>query len=281
MSEGANHNLTTASVHVFDVVTHLMPDQPVPATRPAPDPATVSPTAVPLLPARGAEPPLLNDLAYERIKHDIIACTLAPGSAISESQLGAQYQLGKAPIRIALQRLAHDGLVRAMPRRGYVVSPVTLQDIQDIFELRLLLEPQAARLAAGKVDASQLKLLDDVCRAGYRPGDIASTRRFLEANSSFHVAIAEATGNQRLAHAIRNLLDEMTRLLHMGLTSRDRSAEMQHEHGALVKALRRGDGPTAEQICREQIEASREMVLNAVMKSRAMMTMAIPTGVQA
>ena len=222
--------------------------------------------------------PLLNDQAYDRIKHDIIACILPPGSGISESQLGAQYGFGKAPIRMALQRLAHEGLVRAMPRRGYVVSPVTLQDIQDIFELRLMLEPQAARLAAGKVDASRLKLLDDVCRAGYRPGDIASTHRFLEANASFHVTIAQATGNQRLAHTIEALLDEMTRLLHMGLTSRDRTTEMQHEHGALVKALRRGDGTTAEQICREQIEAAREMVLTAALKSRAVMTMAIPTG---
>lgn len=222
--------------------------------------------------------PLLNDQAYDRIKHDIISCSLPPGSGISESQLGGQYGFGKAPIRMALQRLAHEGLVRAMPRRGYVVSPVTLQDIQDIFELRLMLEPQAARLAAGKVDASRLKLLDDVCRAGYRPGDIASTHRFLEANASFHVTIAQATGNHRLAHTIEALLDEMTRLLHMGLTSRDRTTEMQHEHGALVKALRRGDGTTAEQICREQIEAAREMVLTAALKSRAVMTMAIPTG---
>ncbi len=240
-----------------------------------PDQTVVSPDTA--LPTGAAGPMLLNDQAYERIRHDIIVCVLPPGAAISESQLGVQYRLGKAPIRSALQRLAHEGLVRAQPRRGYIVSPVTLQDIEDIFELRLLLEPQAARLAAGKVDASRLKLLDDVCRAGYQPGDVASTRRFLEANSSFHVAIAQATGNQRLAHAIESLLDEMTRLLHMGLTSRNRSSEMQHEHGALVKALRRGDGATAEQICREQIEASREMVLGAALRSRALMTMAIPT----
>ncbi|MBC7781814.1 MAG: GntR family transcriptional regulator [Proteobacteria bacterium] len=234
--------------------------------------------AAPRAPKRdtGAEP-LLNDQAYERIKRDVIACVLPPGSSISESQLGGQYRLGKAPIRMALQRLAHEGLVRALPRRGYVVSPVTLQDIQDIFELRLLLEPQAARQAAGKVDASRLKLLDDVCRAGYRPGDVVGTQRFLEANASFHVTIAQATGNQRLAHLIEALLDEMTRLLHMGLTSRDRSSEMQHEHGALVKALRRGDGDTAALICREQIEAARTMVLHAALNSRAMLTMAIPT----
>jgi hypothetical protein len=95
--------------------------------------------------------PLLSERAYERVKHDIICCLFAPGSEISEAQLCAQYKLGKAPVRMALSRLAHDGLVRAIPRRGYMVTPVTLKDIQDVFELRLLLEPPAARLAASPV----------------------------------------------------------------------------------------------------------------------------------
>jgi len=92
--------------------------------------------------------PLLTDRAYERIKHDIICCIIAPGTEISEAQLCAQYKLGKAPVRMALSRLAHDGLVRAIPRRGYMVTAITLKDIQDIFELRLMLEPAAARMAA-------------------------------------------------------------------------------------------------------------------------------------
>jgi DNA-binding GntR family transcriptional regulator len=61
--------------------------------------------------------PLLSDRAYERVKHDIICCLYAPGTEISEAQLCLQYKLGKAPVRMALSRLAHDGLVRAIPRR--------------------------------------------------------------------------------------------------------------------------------------------------------------------
>src|SRR5215475_2658555 len=115
--------------------------------------------------------PLLTDRAYERIRHDVISCTIAPGTEISEMQLCAQYKLGKAPVRMALNRLAHDGLVRAIPRRGYMVSPVTVRDINDVFELRLMLEPAAARMAAGRVDAARLQACDDVCRAGYETGD--------------------------------------------------------------------------------------------------------------
>ena len=221
--------------------------------------------------------PLLTDRAYERIRHDIITCAIAPGTEISEPQLCTHYRLGKAPVRMALNRLAHDGLLRAIPRRGYRVTPVTLKDIHDVFELRLMLEPAAAHMAAGKVDAQRLRVLDEACRPGYQPNDSKSITRFLEANKAFHVAIAQATGNGRLAAMVAQLLDQMTRLLHLGLGLRNQSHEMQHAHRALVKALSRGDGETAERISREQIDAVRGMVRSAIMTSSAVMNLAITT----
>jgi DNA-binding GntR family transcriptional regulator len=232
-------------------------------------------TSISRSPAVAPAIPLLADRAYERIKHDIITCAIAPGTEISEPQLCAQYRLGKAPVRMALIRLAHDALVRAIPRRGYRVTPITVKDIHDVFELRLMLEPAAARMAAGKVDAPRLRVLDDACRAGYQLNDARSITRFLEANEAFHVAIAQATGNQRLAIMIAQLHEQMTRLLHLGLGLRNRSQEMQHEHRTLVKALARGDGEAAERISREEIEAARNMVLSAIMTSRTAMNMVI------
>lgn len=225
----------------------------------------------------GVTIPLLTERAYERIHRDIISCVIAPGSEISEAQICSQYKLGKAGVRVALTKLSHDGLVRAIPRRGYRVVPVTLQDIHDVFELRLMLEPAAARMAAGRVSTRELKDYDDICRLGYQPGDPKSTGRFLEANKAFHVTIARAAGNARLAGAVEHLLDEMTRLLHLGLSLRKGPQEMPHEHKNLVKALARGDGETAERICREQIEASRNMVLSAILTSRSVMSLSITT----
>jgi DNA-binding GntR family transcriptional regulator len=223
----------------------------------------------------GVTIPLLTERAYERLRRDIISCAIAPGSEISETQLCGHYNLGKAAVRVALTRLSHDGLVRAIPRRGYMVVPVTLQDIQDVFELRLLLEPAAARLAAGKVNAQQLRTYDEACSAGYQPGDTKSTSRFLEANKAFHVAIAHATGNARLASAVEHLLDEMTRLLHLGLGLRKGAHEAHFEHKSLIKALVRGDGELAERLCREQIEASRQMIVAAILTSRSVMNLPI------
>ena len=219
--------------------------------------------------------PLLTDRAYERIKHDVITCVLAPGTEVSEPQLCLHYRLGKAPVRMALIRLAHDGLVRAIPRRGYRITPVTLKDIQDIFELRLMLEPAAARMAAGKIDGKRARALEDASHTGYQSNDARSIGRFLEANKEFRVAIADITGNVRLASMIAQLHDQMTRLLHLGLGLRNRSQEMQLEQRTLVKALLRGNGDVAERLAREQIEAARAMVLSAVMSSRSVMNLAL------
>jgi DNA-binding GntR family transcriptional regulator len=223
----------------------------------------------------GVTIPLLTERAYERLRRDIISCAFPPGGEISESQLATQYKLGKAAVRVALTKLSHDGLVRAIPRRGYMVMPVTLKDINDVFELRLMLEPGAARMAAGKVSTQRLKAYDEVCRDGYQPGDAKTTTRFLEANKAFHIEIAQAAGNARLAAAIEQLLDEMARLLHLGLGLRKGPQDTVHEHKTLVKALGRGDGETAERICREQIEASRNMVLSAVLTHRSVMNLPI------
>jgi DNA-binding GntR family transcriptional regulator len=118
-------------------------------------------------------------------------------------------------------------------------------------------------------------MYDDACATGYERGDATSTARFLEANKAFHVTIAQATGNTRLASAIEHLLDEMTRLLHLGLGLRKGPHEAHFEHKSLIKALVRGDGELAERICREQIEASRHMIVSAVLTSRSVMNLAI------
>lgn len=211
----------------------------------------------------------LSDLAYGRIKTDLLQCLIGPGTEVTEGRMAARYHLGKTPVRNALARLCHEGLLASLPRRGYLIAPITLQDVHGIFQLRLILEPTAARLAAGKVDAERLRELDSICTAGYTPGNKESEAAFLKVNKEFHVTIARSSGNRRLCKTIAELLDEMERLLHLGLSLRNRTEEMRHEHRALVEALARGDGEAAERVTTEQIEAAKKMVIDALLSSPA------------
>ncbi len=215
-----------------------------------------------------AMPAPLTARALQALREDILAARLAPGETLSEAATASRLGLGKAPVRAALARLAEEGLVQPVPRRGWVVSLVTVRDIHEVFDLRLLLEPEAARRAArhphARMGAEALARLDAVCAAGYRPEEAETALGFLEANRAFHVAVAELSGNARLARQVGRLLDESTRMLVLGLRRRDRSGEMAHEHRALIAALVAGEATQAAGLMQAQVAASRAMVLEAL-----------------
>lgn len=220
---------------------------------------------------RRAESRSLVDDAYRQVRAQLIRCVLEPGQRLTESQLVQQLGVGKTPVREALARLVQERLVQAIPRHGYRVSPITLRDVQELFGLRLIVEPAAVQLAAGHVDATQLRRLDELCQAGYTLGDSASAAAFLHANTEFHVTVARASGNRRLATLLATLLDESERLFHLGLMLRNRTEEMAHEHKELVEALIAGDGEAARRIAVEQIIAAQRMVVDALLSSRALL----------
>lgn len=207
----------------------------------------------------------LSTQAADFLRSEILCCRMRPGAAVSEAMITDRFNLGRAPVRAALARLSDEGLVKALPRRGWVVSTVTIRDIHEVFDLRLILEPEASRRAAGQPeDTVRLNALDAVCAQGYRPDEPESALAFLKANKAFHVAVAGFSGNDRLARQIDRLIDESTRMLVLGLSCRDRSGEMAHEHRLLIEALMAGEGNRAAEIMREQVAASRDMVLSAL-----------------
>lgn len=213
--------------------------------------------------------PSLTDQATATLRRAILATRLPPGETVSEATAAALTGLGKAPVRAALARLADERLVQAVPRRGWVVSPITVRDIHEVFALRALIEPEAARLAAGHIDAAALERLDAVVRCGYDPADPESALAFLEANRAFHVAVADLSGNRRLARILGRLLDEASRMLVLGLARRDRTGEMRAEHGALIAALVAGDAAEAARLSAAEIGTSRTMVMDALLSPEA------------
>ncbi len=208
-----------------------------------------------------------SDIAFEMMKADIVACRLAPGANVSEGDLADRYQLGKAPIRMALTRLADRDWLRALPRRGYVVKPIAMRDVTEVLDLRLIIEPAAARAAAGRVEVSRLEHLDAVCRAGFVAGDASSEATYLQAHRQFHFAIVLAAGNRRLGRSFEPLWDETERVLHhTGLLRRSAEA-LRHDHRPLIDALRAGDGAAAEAEMREEVQHLSRMVVETALKT--------------
>jgi len=202
---------------------------------------------------------------YSVLKREILTCELAPGTTLFEGQLAERLQVSKTPIRDALGMLVHEGFVTVQPRQGYRVSDITLADVQEVFQMRMLLEPAAAELAAERATAEQLKRLQHLAEESYVYGELPTYEEFVVKNREFHVLLAEASGNGRLAAALRNLLEEMQRLFLFGLDIRDSAEEQIREHRDLVDALLKGNHHMAREIATSQIETSRKRVMEALL----------------
>lgn len=206
----------------------------------------------------------LADQSFRQIYGAILAGSLAPGAQVSETDLMDKFGLTRAPLRNALARLVHAGWVTALPRRGYVVKPITLRDIREVFDLRKLLEPEAARRAAGRVDKGALEALDEAASRTYEPGDEAGEAAFFAANAALHTGIAMAAGNHRAAQLIQTLHEESERILRVGMRHQNWSQGWQHGHEELLGALVNGDGELAASIALRQLEYSERIVMDAV-----------------
>src|SRR5690242_5497249 len=98
--------------------------------------------------------------AYRLIKEQIITLALPPAALIDEARLMADLELGRTPIREALQRLALENLVVILPRRGTIVADLNMSDLQKIFEIRVDLEVYVVRLAARRASAAQIDAME-------------------------------------------------------------------------------------------------------------------------
>jgi DNA-binding GntR family transcriptional regulator len=208
----------------------------------------------------------LSEKAYRILKEGIITCELLPGNRLSQSHLSRRLEIGMTPIRDALQRLALEGFVEAVPRHGYIVTPVDVTYVAEIFEMRQIMEQSAVRLAMERASDKDLIYIREMADFEYVFKERETYLKFLERNAGFHLAIAELTGNSRLVNMLDKLLIEMTRLFHLGLDLRDSANEMRLEHIHLADTLLERNIQQAVNLLRHQIDASQARIVEALNK---------------
>jgi DNA-binding GntR family transcriptional regulator len=215
----------------------------------------------------------LTDQVYRVLKKDITVCEIAPGTRLVEGELAARFEMSKTPVREALAQLEQEHLVQVMPRIGYVVTPISLADMHEVFSLRSLLEAEAVSLATLRMGDLELEaLLAEATRgAPMSAGPFEATESLLLAlgvNRTFHSAIARASGNQRLADMVCRLIDETSRLIFI-----DRSLHPEEylhfpDHIRLVHAMQMRDVGTARKAMSDHIEYARKRIFELVVSSQ-------------
>lgn len=210
----------------------------------------------------------LAQKTYLQVKDDILTCELAPGEFVTEAQLADRYGVSKTPIREALNLLSREGFILAVPRRGTLVRPIELKDIQQTYLLRELLEPPAAALAAENATSAQLdairELLDEVKADGLTREARVLRHEQLRAHGRFHEAIGEATGMSRLARMIRSLHEEVERLMNANARIGE-TLEFGNMDHRLLEAIVARDADKAREIAAESVEISRQTLIQAAL----------------
>ncbi len=194
-------------------------------------------------------------LAYEQIRALILSGEMAPGARLSQLELAERLAISRTPVREALRRLAGEGLVDALPQRGFRVADLGLDSVMRRLEVRQLLEPGIARLAAQRATPEDVAALRDAILLEERAADAVEVH---DSSRLFHINLARATHNDELVSILEAkwIIEVGRRLLaRRAFAPRWRAADVA-EHTAIADAVERRDADGAEALMREHIEAA-------------------------
>lgn len=206
----------------------------------------------------------LVDAIYVTLRDAIIRGDFPAGMRLREIPLATHFDVSTTPVRSALQRLDFEGLVEISPRRGAVVAAVDHRELEDLYELRHLLECHALG-AAAKRGGHDLTEIDGIIEQGAQAVANSDQARFNECDLDFHGQLTALGGNAELqvlaAQTHRRIQAVRTR---HAVELPEQLPVSQQEHEAIVDALRDGEAPIAVKLLRRHITSVRDTVLAAV-----------------
>ncbi len=199
----------------------------------------------------------LQELAYSRLRSYITHGALPPGASLREEELSRHLGVSRTPLREAIRRLAEEGLVEVLPYRGARVVRLDTAQMEELFEAREALEGMAARLAAERMPAEQIRrvrrrLQSRLREVGRRPTAYHPPRL------DFHLEILQGAGNRTLAILAERLYARMALFRALSGAFGERAYPAAREHLEILAAIARRDARAAERLMRRHIRRSRE-----------------------
>jgi len=202
-----------------------------------------------------------TDKAYQGIRKAILTNSLKGGEPVPVDRFVRELKLSRTPVREAILRLQREGLIEVRPRMGTFVSLLDLRQIQEMYELRKLLEGHAARLAAGVVPAATVQEL----RLGLQSCSPDDCPAMSETGKKLHAIILDHCGNHALGDMLRSLQDHFVRFRSVSLTIPEKVISSHHEHLAILDALEARDGALAEALVREHFDHAARFLIDSLL----------------
>jgi DNA-binding GntR family transcriptional regulator len=200
------------------------------------------------------------DDAYRKLRFQVVKRIIPPGARISALSLTRKMHVSRTPIREALRRLQSEGFVAWSPGKGFVVTTISLEDIDHIYAIRVSLEGLAGRLAAPAVarDPARIAALEALLAETRALGEDGAVEQYADKNIEFHNLIFEATGNPWLISMLENLNLQVRRFIVNALHIPGRVKRSMVDHRAIVDRLKAGDAGGVEKLCAAHVRTAAE-----------------------
>lgn len=218
-----------------------------------------------------------EDRAYREIVGMIVSQKYPPGSALVESQLATQLNMSRTPVRNALCRLVSDGLLDNPSNKSCMIPVLTRKDLEDLFHLRVLVEPRIARLAAERFDEAQRAYFADLLEQERRYGKDPEVRAY-DINEKLHFGVARMSRNEYFQRTLKQFFWRCQLYLFFfdsfyikpeggGNRELESNVKSAGEHEELLEAIFRKDADEAESVMRRHVESTHAMLTSDVRRS--------------
>jgi len=211
---------------------------------------------------KAIEQPLsLTRLAHQRLRDSILSGQLRPGEIYNEMALAQEMGVSRTPVREGVLELSSQGLVTFLPRKGVQVNYFDDHDVEEVFELRKLIELAAVEKAVASAGAAELGKLDLAFRRSREAAEKRDLEAFLQADREFHNQLVEISGNGRM-HAILANLRDLIHVMSLEAVNRpERMDEVVGEHTDIVDSLLARDSARAREALSRHLDLSKKAVL--------------------
>ena len=208
----------------------------------------------------------LKQQAYDEIKRKIVTCEYAPNTLLNEELLREELHVSRTPIRDALSRLEQKGLITILPKKGIMVSSLSINDINMFFEVRMMYEPYALLHYGSRIPYSVLthsyELLSDL-------DAMSEDWAFFQADDAFHAAVVQAIGNRFLLQTYEWIQDQNLRFRVMtGQTSAPRLEDTSKEHTRILEACLKKDWSEAASAMKDHLINSKNATFDLLFQKK-------------
>jgi len=206
----------------------------------------------------------LGESVFLRLEEEILNGSLKPGDTLTEISLSKRMGVSRTPLRAAIHALAEEGLVEVTPNRGAVVVGVGVDDLVDIYKIRMRLEGIAASLAAQRITEDALKKLEESVELSEFYLAKNDCDHLKELDSEFHSIIYKSSGSRHLSKILTELHRNIRSYRKMSLTVPSRLRASVEEHKGILRSIRARDEKEAERLAVEHISSALDNLLGVI-----------------